>query len=711
MKVANAILSAVALVPAVRVQAAVPAVTAASEERRPLVATVKPFGGAPALWIDGRPDTGLMHWNRALCADDISTFRRAGIHLYSIMGVPEMPSPDGGEVDYGDGMAAVPVLSGEWIDRTFSEIEKADPEAKVLVRLRLSTPAWWRRLHPGKCVVAVRPDGRAFERPWASPASPAWRRDAEAAVRRAVGRIEGRWSHMTIGYHPGIASCAENSYDWECGVADFSRAMTNAVRSALPDPRVYFSTGFGDVRRFLDVKGESLAVEFMRRQSEIMAEAAVSMAAAVKDELRRLGREKLCGVFYGYVVMPPSKTDLLCSGHHAHDVVLASPDVDFVAAPIEYASRQAGGTSLPQVLPGSIAAHGKLYWAEDDTRYHTAKSEYGRVSEDAAATRDVLLRNFLDAYSHGGTEWWMDLFGLGWYRGEPFAETIAECRAFAERHLSRRRGVAQIGVFVDERSFATERAAPVPLSNELVGAELPEIASCGAPYDMFRLADLDVIARNGALSRIRLAIVLNAHCADRATRRLVRDRLCRDNRTVVFLGPAGFICEDEAGARFCEGLTGIRMAECGARDSGVAEAFVDGRRVSFGSTLPSSPSLVVVDEAAVAEAWYVQGTYKSRRGAPRAVAMARKDMGGWTSVVCAVAHMPSDIVRRYAETAGVHVYSVCGDQVFAGEGWFAVAAKMPGRRTLKAPWTDRPIEAAMHRGEVKMFECGLAGGK
>ena len=681
---------------------------APAADRRPLEAEVRPFGGAPALWIDGRPDTGLMHWNRHLSADDVSVFRRAGVHLYSVMGVPEMPSPDGGAVDYGDGFAAVPVMDGRWIDETFAALAKEDPEAKVLVRMRLTTPDWWRRRHPGECVVTVDREGRGFERPWASPASKAWLAECDAAMRRTMRIVEAKWSHMTVGYHPGLAACAENSYDWATGVADFSHVQTNALGCAVPDPRAYFG-GFGDVRRFLDVKTEMNAVAFMRRQSEVMGGAAAFLASVVKDELRRLGRKKICGVFYGYAALPVNKTDILCSGHHAHELVLGSPDVDFVAAPIEYAARQAGGASLPQVLPGSLAAHGKLYWAEDDTRYHLASSAGDCVSESADETRWILTRNFLDAFSHGGTVWWMDLFGRGWYRDEAFVGMLSACREFAARHMGRRSSVAQVGVFVTERAFAVERAAPVPISNELVDSELPEIAACGAPYDLFRLEDLDVLARRGDLSRIRLAIVLNAHSADADLRRLARERLCRDGRTVVFLGPAGYIRGGESGAELCEELTGIRMAERNVRDSGVVEAFAGGRRLSFGSSTATRPSLIVADKSALAEGWYVQGSSRSRFGEPRAVAIASKDMGGWTSIVCPVAFLPSDLIRRYAEEAGVHVYSDCGDQVFAGEGWFAVAAKMPGRRRLRAPWSTRSIEADMKRGEVRIVERGLGG--
>jgi len=676
----------------------------ASVERRPLVCEVKPYGGRPTLWIDGKPDLGLMHFNRWLKTDDVAVFKAADVHLYSIMGAPEMPSPDGGKVDYGDGLAALAILTEKWIDETFSMIEKADSEAKVLVRLRLTTPDWWRRLHPGECVVVSDPRGGLHPRPWASPASDLWRKLCDETVRRTVGYLERKWGHMVLGYHPGMVACCENAYDWGIGVADLSPVNVRDFKGKVPDPRSYFTRGFGDVRRLLDPEKESDAIAFMRYQSERMADAAVFLAQSVKGELRRLGRTKICGAFYAYMSMPVNLTDYFCSGHQAHERVLASPDVDFIAAPIDYASRQIGGTSLAQALPGSVTAHGKLYWAEEDTRLHRAKSEGACVAETTAETRNVLLRSFFDAYSHGGAIWWMDLFGRGWYRERSFVPVLAECREFSRKHFGRRQSVAEVAVFVTERAVASERAAPLPLSNELVGAELPEIAACGAPHDVFRLEDLPVLSESGVLGRYRLAVVLNAHSADDKLRKTVKDLLCRDDRTVVFLGPAGYVCGRKSGAALCEELTGIRVKVRDVRDSGMVETFCDGRRSSFGAALASSPSLLINDKAARQDGWYVQGTSRSRAGEPRAVAIACKQMQGWKSVVCPIAFMPSELIRRYAEEAGVHVYSPCGDQVFAGEGWFAVAAKMPGRRKLRAPWNAAPIEVDMARGEFRVFE-------
>jgi len=664
-----------------------------------VVSEVKGFGGVPALWVDGQPTTGLMHWHKNIQTNDVAVFRDAGVHLYSFEGMCEMPNPNGEPVDYREGRSyALPVLTEKWVDEKMGLIERTDPQAKVLVRLWLGTPKWWAEAHPEECVSAYC-HGRLMQRNWASPFSRRWREDCERAMRRTMRYIEGKWGHLVLGYHPGMAHCAENAYAWNAGVADLSPAALKASPVKDVDPAVFFARDGNDRRRLLDEAGEEKSVELMRWESEQMADAVCFLSHVVKDELKRLGRTKVCGAFYGYVAMPMATTSQMGCGHHCHERVLACPDVDFIAAPIDYTSRQLGGTSYAQCLPGSVALHGKLYYAEEDTRYHLASDrDCEKVSCDPKDTAAILRRTFFDAYSHGGTIWWMDLPGAGWYRDAGFVPVLSECRAFADRHAAARRSVAQIAVFVDEKSMCADRVAPVPLSTEILQSTLPEIASCGAPYDVFRLADVSALDASGRLNACRLAVVLTSHAALPEDKTALREKLCRGNRIVVFVGPAGWV---GGGAASFAALTGVSVRELKSRNSGFVEWFADGRRNVFGSPVSAHPSLVVDDAAAEPVGWYVQASDRSAGGG---VAVARRKLDGWTSVVSVVNMVPSDLIRRLAEEAGAHVYSSAGDQVFAGEGWCAVAAKAPGVRQVKVPWQASPLAADMKRGDIRVFE-------
>lgn len=675
----------------------------------PAVVEVRQFHGVPALFVNGRPTTGLMHWNRVMKPEDVAVFRDSGIHFYSFMGTPMMRRSPEEKADYGDGFFPLSELTPEYIDKTMNMIVANDPQAKVIVRFRLTTPAWWRQEHPDDCVKMYDFNRRCFRgRSWATPCSPEWRRLSEKAMRETIALFERKWGDVVIGYHPGMACCAENSYEWTNAVADYSPVQLKAWGREAPDPEIYVSRKVGDTRRLLDPSNpaERNAIEFLRFQSERMADAVCFQARVVKDELRRLGRTKICGTFYGYMAMPANECALLSSGHHAHERVLSCPDIDFIAAPIDYAARHPGGVSLAQLLPGSVRLHGKLYYAEEDTRLHLAAKDHSCVSGDAETSTSILRRDFFDAWSHGGTVWWMDLFGFGWYRERSFVPLLSELRSFAETELANRESVAQIAVFASDRSIFLERIAPVPLSNSLVGSQLQEIAACGAPYDIYRIEDLPLFAERNMLDGYRMAIVLNAHAVEDSLRKEFRRALCRDGRTVLFLGLPGYVRGESASASNVTDFTGISVVEVPCRDSRVVETFLDGRRISYGELRRSDPALVVNDPDAVAEGWFVQGT--ERRYNPsiaQGVALATKKCDGWTSVIGTADILPSALILRYAERAGVHVYSRHGDQVFAGNGWFAVAAKMPGSHVFHPRRKNAgPLPVEMKRGEFRFFD-------
>ena len=58
-------------------------------------AEIGSFGGAPAVFLDGKPVTALMHWTRNPQSADTVLFRNEGVHFYSFMGNLAIPAPEG----------------------------------------------------------------------------------------------------------------------------------------------------------------------------------------------------------------------------------------------------------------------------------------------------------------------------------------------------------------------------------------------------------------------------------------------------------------------------------------------------------------------------------------------------------------------------------------------------------------------------------------
>lgn len=674
------------------------------------VAEVREYGSMPAVWINGKPSNGLMHWNRYMKPEDVAVFRKAGVHLYSFMGTPEMPNPQGGDVNYGEAFtAAVPVLSPEMIDRTMEMIVANDPEAQVLLRVRMVTPDWFRKAHADEMVrIYDAACGKYEVTDCAGPSGKAWRALMESSLRRVIRHCEEKWGDHIFGYHPGLGSCAENSYDWGCSVADYSPSHLARFGGEAPDPSVFVAQGTRDRRRLLDPVEEAEAIRFRRFQSEEMADCVLFLARTTKDELAKAGRKKICGVFYGYFFFWPNGGEVLGCGHYALQRVLSSPDIDMVSGPFDYSVRGPGGAAMPQAVPGSIALHGKLYYGEEDTRTHLAQKDAYCVSKDVGTTRDLLWRNFINVFAEGGTTWWMDLFGQGWFRDPWYADEIEKCRAFMDAHFANRASCAQVAVFVSERSTDAERLAPLMLSNETCSPTMTEVAAIGAPMDVFLLEDLPLLDKKGKLAQYRLAVLPTAHAIDEQTREAVKNLLCRDGRTVVFTGFPGYIRSKDQGAACVKDLTGIAVTEVTgnsmARGAFTVEAFPDGRRIMWGSERDSLPWLVVSDPAAEETGWFVHGAMQCNPKVGHGAALAVRKFPAWRSVLCTVPGIPSELLRKFAEEAGVHVYSRHGDQVFAGDGWFAVAAKMPGKHVFyPRKLGAKPIEVDLPRGGFKYF--------
>lgn len=198
-----------------------------------VTAEVKEFGGAPVLWIDGKPTTGLMHWNHAMTAEDVALFREAGVHLFSVTGIPMMRGADGAAPSYADGFDTIPELTDEKIDELFSLFARHDPEAKVLIRVELKTPEFWRQAHPSELVKVYDVErGEYVRRAWASPASEEYLELAEKSIADTIRRIERKWGDNVFGYHLGLGNSSENVYDWGTVIGDYSEAMAKKMGGA-----------------------------------------------------------------------------------------------------------------------------------------------------------------------------------------------------------------------------------------------------------------------------------------------------------------------------------------------------------------------------------------------------------------------------------------------------------------------------------------------
>ena len=187
------------------------------------------------------------------------------------------------------------------------------------------------------------------------------------------------------------ASRPWNSRPW---VPEFkNQFFYSATSLALLSQRLNPTAG-----AFVDGPAAANAINEAEQQAVEVVDAIAGIARNVKAES---GSRLLVKVFYGY------NTGLgvrrAAGRHHALGRLLASPDVDMIAAPYSYAegSRQLRTSMLPQTTIDSIRLAGKLAVVEDDTRTHVSYPTsfgYAQTSEDSAV---LLARNALTSVLRG----------------------------------------------------------------------------------------------------------------------------------------------------------------------------------------------------------------------------------------------------------------------------------------------------------------------
>jgi len=717
-------------------------------------AEIQDFNGTPTIFLDGVPVTGLMHRTRSPSVEDTELFRDAGIHFYSFMGNLSITPPEpvaSEELEIHDGGLERLLLTPENIDRVMEMLVGVDPEIKVLPRIIMNPPVWWEKRHPEELMIYYDFLRHEYIRgPRACLAAELCNPTRESNLRRTVDHFEAKWSNHVFGYHTGLAHCGEHDYKWWDNAADFNAGQLRAFRlwlagrygsietlnqawggrfdtfDAIPLPAGERFADFGPRANSLYLpETESDLIDFQKFASDRMADTLLLEARTVKDELQKLGRTKLYGAFYGYINLVANSTQTTV-GHSSLTRVLDSPDVDFLCGPLSYGARQNGGGSLPQMIPGSIALRGKLFYNEDDTGTHIYHGHHhGYLPATAEESRQVERRNFLSTWSAGGTLWWMNLYGEGWFVSPELQKEFAFLRKFAEAHFSDRRSPAEIAVFVSLEGSLYFRDTPLPLTGNLIEQQLFEIASCGASFDLFQDEDIPLLAKSGRLAQYKFCIFPNLVAPEEPVRKAIETCLKKDGRTLLWFYAPGYIRNGRRDTKAAEALSGIRFS---AVENGImpmlTETWFRGVRPSYGLTRAVYPRLSADDPDAQNPGYFVNGTTIAGQPHGSGAAFVAKDLPGWRSVWSASPEMPSCVLGELAAQSGVHLYTERGDQIFRGSDWLGIHAKcdgllnlsLPGRFRCRNLMTDgefppsETLPLALKRGETALIELERCSG-
>ena len=487
----------------------------------------------------------------------------------------------------------------------------------------------------------------------------------------------------------------------------------------------------GDYFEYFDPARGRQRIEYLEYHNWVVADAIRHFAAIAKDAA---GRNKLCGVFYGYYFFGENAL-LLDVGHRALAHVLASPDIDFIAGPYNYRERHVGGVAITQAVAGSIRLAGKICYVEDDTRTSLTPADSGwGQAETLDDSVEILKRNYAMAVTAGSSLWWMEQ-SPGWFSHPEILRTLGAMETLARELLERTAhstspANAEIAVLVSDESARYMRyntSLIEPLINDFCVEHLPRV---GAPYDVFMTSDLERLAAEGLLDRYKLFLFLNTPFLDERQRQIIREKITCNGHTVLWMCSPGYISEQGLSADHVSALTGLHLVEEGFGGR-VRLAITDfehpitqdvPRGLRFGVNEPTGPLFWCVDKDArhLGEQYCMPALDRNWQWRTGMVAsktgLAVREFADWRSVWCGVPNVPSPVLRGVARTAGVHVYVDTDDVVYANALLLAVHTHYAGTRRIALPkrssvrdaFTGKTVAANTDAFELRM-ERGATG--
>jgi hypothetical protein len=688
------------------------------------VATVEHRNGIPTAVIGGVRQNGMLR--AAFNGNhEAELFADAGVDLFSFVttvtqgfwAASMWPAPD--RFDFSR------------FDAQVRQVLDHAPEARLLPRLEISAPDWWREQYPDHLVQVRAADGgltplllppadsHVYEqhpgiRPRTVPswASKQWRQDTADAIRRLAEHVAGTdYADRVVGYH----LCSGESHEWFMwdNAIDLSPVNVEAYRKwlqrkyghvhvlrhawgredvtfadAMPptEEERARNPGGGSLR---DPVTEAHVLDYLDYNDWLVADTIEGLALATREAT---GGTKLVGAFYGYTFGLRGEPRQQCAGHRALERLLQSQSIDFLASPHLYWHYRHLGTGTPAIMAplDSVHLHRKLWYSETDIRTSLTGESADWFQAPPAGLADDLLqqrRHLSWILSRGLAHWWFDVAGIRY--GHPdLADVIAHSvRAADQARNLDRSPVDQVAFVVDENSVKYLNVSD-PLGEDLLTGQLPALCRTGAPVGHYALHDLARITDR------RLFVFGGVLAPSESARRQV-DGLKGNGRVLVFTYAPGLYRNGRQDPEAMHAFTGVRIAEADAPER--FEAVVDTELAGFadlngtrlGVRRRVEPVFLPEDEGAEVLARFADGR-------PAVVLRAFED---WTAVVSAVPMLPDTLLNRLAGMAGVHLYTDPGVALWASRDALAVSVddarpvtlRLPTPRTVTEVWTDTDL--------------------
>jgi hypothetical protein len=537
-------------------------------------------------------------------------------------------------------------------------------------------------------------------------------RRMENVLKRVINFVENRpWGRRIAGYRINSGTTLEWLHWYRGGIVDFSKPCREGFerfcRKHYPEIKDFSipsqmerSASDGDMLLW-NAKDHLRVVAWHEYVSEMVSTMLIRMCTAAKSKLAELGRRKLVGTYYGYVVNAPGYGDRQRYGHYALKRVIESRAVDFLLSPPEYSTRTPGNAMIDMKPYATLSANGIVSVVENDIR--TAHSAHLRPPVSAAhqaPTHELSLshirRNLAVSLCRNQPLSLFDIFSGVAYDFPESRRDIALMRALGKYCMEKRaKRSAEVAIVVSEKAVtslaATDRApcrmalvepfqryrtdgtvetvrfpAPVPWYDTHMW-NMSRWGRAGAPVDYVLAEELD-----GKSGDYKLYVFPNAWKYDESLASSVA-KLRERNCTIIWFYAPGFVSVDGNSVEGMDRLTGMRFERIPGKIAAELQ-MSDGRKMG------------VPDKAfepmfrCVSEGGDVFGRYAN--GDIGAVSLVT---GNARSVFCGTWRPDVRLLAEVERLAGVHRFCETDDPVEANSNLVTLHARRAGRKTLKLP--------------------------
>ncbi len=666
------------------------------------------FGSAP----DERRATTLLA--------EVRRAAEAGVHLHSIL------------VEFEVNKASVD-SSINYAAYMSNKIIEIDPKAQILFRIVLSAPRNWESLYPNAKYQTNA--GRSAE---PSVCDDDFWKEATDSLSEFILRMRkldlnpnslgvhldrGEWFFPEGHGYDNSKAAAIAFRDWlrtryvndvvALRAAWFDGAVTF---DSVQIPEFHAPVEGSDFMR--TSRRERRWVDYHLFLSDAICARIADLAYAAKEASEGY---YLVGVSYGYTF----EWSHPASGHLSLGKLLRTREIDFIAGPPSYRSREPGGDAPFPCPIDSLALNGKLYISEEDFKTaigdHKEPDDYNPVIKTPQALEALHWRGAGAALSHGSGMFWMDLWGNGWLNTATIWDRGAKVMDSLIKRMASNPPDPDVAVFIDERALAylvDEHSFAL-----LVQDVRESVLRSGLSAGFYLLSDL---AFRDNFPDCKLSIFLNAWDIRPEHRSAIKTKLQKDGKVLFWLYCAGMFDNGRESLERAREVTGIAIkpqpfhSRTGttilSKRHPLCEAFA-GQGLIGGANV--DPSYFAIPENAV-----VLGEY-SQSGLPSFVIRDFNEdpdvTKHWKSVFLGEPFVTPGLLRALAQIAGCHIWNYHSDVVHVRPPFLSVHCTGSGARAIALPrnweaydlltgqWVTEDSNTVRFQGLAGATHCFLVG--